>query len=472
MSWAHFGNDGGDYLSAILTRGVPHPTGYPTYILLNLIFQLLPISTPYWRGAFFSASAAALSSALLYVWLYRQLENHGPALRSSLIAGLASLAWAFSPFLFAQAVIVDVHSLHAVFVILGLFWISALDRSVKTNPDLVYSGMLAFLFGLGLGNHITLVVMLPAVVFVAVKSFPRNVDGKRLILQFGLLLAGMLVYLYLPWSASHNPAVNWGNPRTMAGFAWLVSGVAYRGMLLNVPLADLPSRLVLATHQLAGQFGFLGLILGVVGMISLDLFRKNIRLSLIWCAGVYSLFALTYAAPDWTTYLLPLLIVWCAWIAAGLFALWSWRPSRLPLGSLAALLFGALLILQLPSTMREGDPRSDRGILTYVQDLFVQAPPGAIILTSSDLDSFPLWYYHLGLKQRPDLHVIVSPLTVFGWYRATIHEIYPDLAIPPSDPPDSTAWETLLTQANPGFPVCLTTASLPPASDVHFTCNP
>ena len=43
LTWAHNGADGGDLLSAVASGGVPHPTGYPTYLLLAQAFQYIPV---------------------------------------------------------------------------------------------------------------------------------------------------------------------------------------------------------------------------------------------------------------------------------------------------------------------------------------------------------------------------------------------------------------------------------------------
>ena len=34
LTWSHFGADGAELLTAALTNGVPHPPGYPLYMLL------------------------------------------------------------------------------------------------------------------------------------------------------------------------------------------------------------------------------------------------------------------------------------------------------------------------------------------------------------------------------------------------------------------------------------------------------
>ena len=68
LTWSNFGGDSGDFLAAVRTGGIPHPSGYPTYVLLARVFQSLPLSTPYWRGALFSALSAALAAGLLCLW--------------------------------------------------------------------------------------------------------------------------------------------------------------------------------------------------------------------------------------------------------------------------------------------------------------------------------------------------------------------------------------------------------------------
>ena len=38
ITWLNTGHDGGDFVSAARSFGVPHPTGYPTYVLLLRVF--------------------------------------------------------------------------------------------------------------------------------------------------------------------------------------------------------------------------------------------------------------------------------------------------------------------------------------------------------------------------------------------------------------------------------------------------
>ena len=85
LTWANSGADGGDLIAAAATGGVPHPTGYPVYLLLA-VFQFLPIGSPATRPTF-SALAAAGASVLVYELVMRcslPSRNH--------LAGLISVA--------------------------------------------------------------------------------------------------------------------------------------------------------------------------------------------------------------------------------------------------------------------------------------------------------------------------------------------------------------------------------------------
>ena len=48
LTWANDGADGGDLITAAATGGVPHPGGYPLYILLARLFQFLPAGVRDW----------------------------------------------------------------------------------------------------------------------------------------------------------------------------------------------------------------------------------------------------------------------------------------------------------------------------------------------------------------------------------------------------------------------------------------
>jgi hypothetical protein len=64
ITWRHDGADGGDLITAAYTLGIPHPTGYPLYVLLARLFTFLPWGGIAYRvnlmSAFFAAATVPL----------------------------------------------------------------------------------------------------------------------------------------------------------------------------------------------------------------------------------------------------------------------------------------------------------------------------------------------------------------------------------------------------------------------------
>src|SRR3989442_263867 len=114
ITWANSGADSGDLVTAGATLGVAHPTGYPTYLILAHLFQLLPVGDLAFRTNLLSVAAAASAALCVYAIVRKLLAQSG--LRASLAAALAALGLGLSPVFWSQAVVAEVHSLNALFV--------------------------------------------------------------------------------------------------------------------------------------------------------------------------------------------------------------------------------------------------------------------------------------------------------------------------------------------------------------------
>ncbi|MEI6290225.1 MAG: DUF2723 domain-containing protein, partial [Chloroflexota bacterium] len=66
LTWAHFSADGGDLISALVSGGVPHPAGYPLYMLLSRPFLEIPYGSPAFRTNLFSAAVTILAVCILF----------------------------------------------------------------------------------------------------------------------------------------------------------------------------------------------------------------------------------------------------------------------------------------------------------------------------------------------------------------------------------------------------------------------
>ena len=468
LTWAHNGADGGDLLSAVASGGVPHPSGYPTYLLLAQVFQFIPVGSLAFRMNLFSA-VCALAAAILVYWTVVRLPFYSGA--HQWVGGLvAALAYGLSPLAWSQAVITEVYSLQALFLALFLYlWSFRLDDASRI--PIRYDILTGLVCGLALGNHLTTVFLLPLAFLmggvVRRRSGPQvqekqhlwngwKIQWKSIGWRLAGLLFGLLVYLILPLRAGSKPPINWGNPVTLKGFLWLVSGQLYTGRLFSVPLDLILSRIHYWANLLIDQFGWIGLVVGLYGLFMLQgASVKKIYLATGWLFFAFSIFSIGYNTPDSDVYLIPAFMVSALWVGLGAAALIKLLQNRKTwLGILAGVFI--ILALVIPAMLHypSMDVSHDRTAETYGNGVLHSTPADAIIFTEGDKATFTLWYFRFVLHQRPDVAVVVTGLLPFDWYRATLRSTYPSLSVPGVA---NGSWDASMVQANPGRPACIAT---------------
>jgi hypothetical protein len=479
VTWANDGADSGDLIAATATLGVAHPTGYPTYLLLARLFQLIPIGDVALRSTIFSAVAAVLAALCVYLLVWRLTARVSPGIIRgrtqtdvdnqqssafvhirprpiSAAAAAAALAIGLAPGFWSQAVIAEVYSLNALFIALMLlFMLQAIQRATPASPWAECCQ--AVIVGLALGNHATAAVTALTWFIVALISAPREQRVRLLVRRALWVGVGLLVYLYLPLRASAHPPVNWGDPHDWSGFWWAISGEPYRELAFGMPSNLLYGRVAAWAALLVQQFGWIGLGLGCFGLIygAPDM-RRFVWLS-AGIAALASVFAITYNTADSNAYLIPTYLIFAIWIGLGvdraLRAMTQLHPLAAPLASAG---LAILLAWRAVSIMPQVDASQDRRAIIYATSVLTTAPQKAIVVSDSDLDTFPLWYYHYALGARPDLAVIVDPLLDFDWYRRNLRAVYPDLQIPETS---ALSWLDAIASANHQRSICHTSAT-------------
>lgn len=445
LSWANDGADGGDLISATATNGIAHPTGYPLYLLIAKLFQLLPTGSLAFRTNLLSALAAILAAALIYIVLV--YPSTSPAAGNWLAGMVAGYALGLSPVFWSQAVITEVYTLHTALIALSLVlsvWPAHLEHS-KT----CLNRLRGLVPGLAVGNHLTAVFLLPSVLLSGVWHERWKIDWPTLIRMLSWFTVGLLIYLTLPLRALSQPIINWGNPQNFENFAWLVSGDLYQRNLMEISSAQILERIQAWAFLIMRQFEIPGLTLGLIGLIYF--FKPNrLYFITIYNAIIFSLFAIIYTTFDSYVYLLPVFLSFVIWIGLGLDGLLRRAGKHRNAAEWAACAFLLIwFVVMTISRWPQVDASHDFRAEQFGSQVMRVAPANAIVFAKSDRAIFALWYFHFALKQRADLTVIATDLLHFEWYAASLRSHYPDVHWP-----DGFLWVENIMPANTSRPVC------------------
>lgn len=424
LSSVFFGSDGGDYLTAVLTGGVPHPTGYPLYLLLGDAAQRVFTGSPVTRLAMVSTLPAALCVGLTFLYI-SLLHRQKPKMPRLTVAALSALCLAAVPLFWSQAVIVEVYALNALFTMLILLWME-LAFTAGDSPSrkaILALTALAWIGGLGLGNHRTILLAYPLAVAGVYALYNRAATRRTAVWCAIGWLSGLVTYVILPLRAAANPPVNWGGATTWTGFLWLVSGGDYDRLLFGIAPEEYLPRLLALGRLLWDQFGLPACFTGLLGAFSDETDRRTRWLTLYLFAAS-CVMAVGYKTNDSQVYLLPAFLIFVTWIARGLASAWTFRAGGRQAGWLLGVLIAAHLALTFPARYAQFSVEHD-DLARYAQSTLTAAAPGERIYPQTDGETFALWYYQYAQGMRPDVPVISRGLLRYPWYRDSLERLYP-----------------------------------------------
>ncbi len=405
--------DWGEMQTVPHVLGVAHPTGYPTYIVLGWLAQLVPIGSVAFRANFLSAvlvsAALAVTVAILLRFGIRPV-----------IAVAAALALGAVPTIWSAATVAEVNPLHLLFVALlihrALVW-----QARRADRDLVLGGLL---LGLAAGNHLLTLFVAPFVVAFVLWVGRREIAARprTLVLAAGAAILGLAIYLYIPLAASQSPALAYNHPVTLDAVLWLVSGAQFRGQFdfltaggLSAFVGSLPALWSLSASHATPALP----IIGLVGLAALT--RRRPALGLM-CAAI-----LVTNVYLWANYLRLehyLLVSWLILTIGAGVALESVARAvgrraivfrEMPAAPLVGAIALAFALGLGAMNWRASDRSGDRSAEAYVDALLGVLPQDAAILTEWDV-STPLWHAQLVLGRRPDILVVDDTNIVYdGW---------------------------------------------------------
>ena len=450
--------DSGDLISSAYVLGVPHPPGYPLYMLLGYLAMLLPGGSPALQMNLLSGFFDAVAVSLVFLVVYR-LVTVGPygeriAARrwGPFVAGAsAALLLAFSTLFWAYSVVAEVFALNNLFAALlflvGLEWCRRPDR-----VRLLWLWM--FVFGLALCDQQTIALLLPGFVVLLWKGLRTSAGrGRRLSLrELGVALAafaaGLLPFLYLPLAALGSPAINWGNPDSLGRFAAVVERRDYGSfsLVLGSKRGSIVENLELIFGDLTHGFVYVGVVLAVAGLCWAWRNHRAEGLALLiafLAAGPVFMMATNTAYPDELAkgiiarfYILPSIPFA---IVAGLGAWWLLERAqgvRLPAlrPRLVALSAGAVLLAApVASAVAHYSTDDESGnyvAQAYGEDLLAPLAPDSVLLMRGDQNETSIAYVQNVLHYRTDVIALDTELLKLPSYVSQQRRRHPELAVP------------------------------------------
>jgi len=405
--------DWGEMQTVPHVLGVAHPTGYPTYVLIAWLAQLIPIGSIAFRANLLSA--VFVSATLSTVTLIGIRLGVRPV-----IAGAGAMALGAVGTVWAAATVSEVNPLHLLFGALllhrALVW-----SERRALSDLVLGGLLV---GLALGNHLLSLFLAPFVGLFVLWAGRREILARPWILLPGLGAAvlGLAVYLYIPLAASQSPPLSYNHPTTLDSILWLVEGTQFRTQFDFLSpkgpgefVGSLPalwSLLVARATPILPIAGFIGLVVLVLRRPAYGLLCGAFLLTGVYIWANY-LHLEHYLLVPWLVLGIGAIVA-LQWVADAM-TRWAGRFTPIEGGAIvgaAALVFAVGLgALNWSASDRSGD----RSGQAYVDAVFASLPQDAAILSYWDA-STPLWHGQLVEGLRPDLLVVDDTNIVYeGW---------------------------------------------------------
>ncbi len=412
------GHDSAELVTAATVLGIPHPPGYPVYVLSgHALVSLLP-GDPAWLMNLFSVLSGALAVGLAALAISRLTGSNLAGLLAALLFACARTPW-------RMAVGAEVFSLHLALAA-GLLALTACWREADESGRRRFLVAGALVLGLGLAHHQTIVLVVPGVLGYLWLARDGRALGWSPLCVVALAL-GLAPYAWIPWRAAQDPPLNWGNPDSPDRFFWALTRQGYGGLKLSQASGTQPAA---AYHLeawwrslLTWQFPLFGTVLGILGG-AVGLLRRRpevLLFGMLWLlAG--PVWALVGAQPRGEGFLdmmerfyassdlgfAGLVGLGLAW---ALQSRGSWS-GRLAVGACAlGLVLG--LVLNLPACSERGQHH----VPDSLEAMLAGMPPGALVVTGNDLTSGMILYATL-VQDRPLDH-LPAGLSASDWFLAT-----------------------------------------------------
>ncbi|HZI89013.1 MAG TPA: DUF2723 domain-containing protein, partial [Candidatus Polarisedimenticolia bacterium] len=400
--------DSGELILAAHSLGIPHPPGYPLWLLLARLADALPWGTAALRVNALSAVLAALATGLFYLLAARCGLSRAGRIAGTIVFAGSTLVW-------DAAVQAEVYGVAAVLFLLLAH--TALRARARRTAGARSDALFFLVAGVAPLAHQTL--LFPAVI-LAGWVLTRRFTAARLGLALLWMAVGFSMVALLPVRSGAHPWLDWGQDRNLASLWDNLLRRNYGGLRQN------EWRVGLAVDELTAMGGLLTAACGIAAMALSALGavvagRRRAALQPLSLAALLiplSLMILLAFTPDAEhlaqvgPFLIPVVAVLGLWTGAGLERGARLLPeaSRVPLQAVCV----AALVVTLGFHFRLCDRGSLRLPERYGRDLLSALPSGATLVVDGDNETFLTAYLTRVEGYRQDVHLVNRRGHVFG----------------------------------------------------------
>ncbi len=394
--------DSGEIATAVYSLGIPHPPGYPLYIIASKLFTFIPFKTIIFRTNLFSLFSAILCCLVLIKIIYKISSNFYVALVSGFILGFSRTFW-------SQAIVTEVYTFNLFIVSLFLLY------SIEALNNIKYVQFIAFLTGLLIVSHYSnFLIILPVWLVLFLKYRTKIFEIKNIL--WGIF--PLTLFLVLLIRSKSEPLIDWGNPENFHNFVIHILRLSFGSMISRAPrsfynfLQQLKMFLKMCTMQIGLIPGLIVLAIALRGIKILSKTKKILFILLLISTSIGTILILNFKTDEESFYINR---VFFLQFYLMLIIVASVGFSRLK--KLGILILCILALIAGLSNYEYNNRSDDNFTLQYNRNLLKSASLNSVIFVAKDFATFPLLYLNKVEYIRPDIKF-------YDWFGNVFKDIF------------------------------------------------
>ncbi len=463
--------DSGELAAACYTFGVPHPTGYPLFLLIGYITSHLPLGgSIIYRlnllSAIESAAAVIVSyySALIMIRFVVGVFIHQPvkkqqnkkdnkpkaneetpktkrdisdyALLTYILSFAAAVCIGFGRTFWSDATQIEVYALHSLFMSILIYY--ALKILITLKEPVKKNWLMFFLFlGFSFSNHLTTIFIVPGLVYLFYLQYSSDkLFAKKVIPLALFVIPGILLYAVLVIASSGGPYLNWSDLQNISNLPGHLRGSDYSQLMFSSS-SKFSANAGDFFKNLPGELAIIPLIFTFAGIVLLWKTFRNFVIFIVICVVFTLLYAFNYNIVDINTYYLLVFYLFVLIIPAGILYIISFGNPALivtgkdePKSSLIKAVVVSLILVVFSAgyNYKENNSSSNYANVDFTLNTLEALPNNSVLISYewAYLYSSSL-YYQRAEKIRPDVKVFNIKFLAAPWYLGSMSRYYPDV---------------------------------------------